>query len=45
MSRIGVEQDLCLVDTVLWDSDNVSITAALAAAAQRPECAHVDGKQ
>jgi hypothetical protein len=40
MGRIGVEEDLCLVDAVLWDSNNVSVSAALAATAQRSEGAH-----
>jgi len=40
MDRIGVEEDLCLVDAVLRDSNDVPVSAAMAAAAQWSECAH-----
>jgi hypothetical protein len=40
MSWFGVEEDLCLVDAVLRNGDNIAVSAALAAAAQRPEGAH-----
>lgn len=40
MCRLSVEENLCLIDAILRNSDYVTISAALAAAAQRPESAH-----
>lgn len=40
MRRIGVEEDLCLVDAVLRDSNNVPVSTALATTAQRSEGIH-----
>lgn len=40
MSWFGVEKDLCLADTVLRNGNNIAVSAALAATAQRPEGVH-----
>ena len=40
MNRIGVEENLCLVDAVLRDGNDIPVSATLAAAAQWSECAH-----
>lgn len=40
MDRLSIEQDLRFVDAVLRNGDDVTISAALAAAPQGPESAH-----
>lgn len=40
MCRLGVEENLCLIDTILRNSNYVTVAAALAAATQWPESAH-----
>lgn len=40
MLRLSVEQDLSVLDAVLWDGDDVTISAALAPAPQWPRPAH-----
>jgi hypothetical protein len=40
MSWFGVEEDLCLVDAVLGNGNDIAVSAALATTAQRSEGAH-----
>jgi len=40
MDRLSIEQDLGFADALLRNGDDVTISAALTAAPQRPESAH-----